>query len=304
MYATYAPVLIRETGETVATGWLPSLPDLRDYSDSSPEVAKCIHKLKMSNTPAPKAPTTVDLRSWCSPIENQKALGSCTAHAAVGIVEYFQRRAFGKHLEGSRLFVYKATRNLMQVTGDTGAWLRNTMGALVLCGVPEERYWPYTDASPAFDKEPPAFVYAVADNFEGLKYFCHDPVGTNPSGTATLASVKNYLASGIPSMFGFWGFPSFDSSDVKGGIPYPGPGEKAEWGHAIVAVGHDDSKKIKNTRTNKSTTGALLIRNSWGTGWGDAGYGWMPYDYVRNRLALDFWSLISMEWVDTKPFDN
>ena len=133
---------------------------------------------------------------------------------------------------------------------------------------------------------------------------CHDPVGTNPSGTATLASVKNYLASGIPSMFGFWGFPSFDSSDVKGGIPYPGPGEKAEWGHAIVAVGYDDSKKIKNTRTNKSTTGELLIRNSWGTAWGDVGYGWMSYEYVRNRLALDFSSLTSMEWVDTKPFDN
>jgi hypothetical protein len=55
----------------------------------------------------------------------------------VGIVEYFQRRAKGKHLEGSRLFVYKATRNLMQVTGDTGAWLRNTMG-LVLCGIRTE----------------------------------------------------------------------------------------------------------------------------------------------------------------------
>lgn len=70
------------------------------------------------------------------PIESQGDLGSCSEHAAIGIVEYFERRAFGKHLDGSRLFVYKTTRNLIGVTGDTGAWLRNAMGALVIrvCG--------------------------------------------------------------------------------------------------------------------------------------------------------------------------
>lgn len=303
MYATYKPVEIPEVGQTVGTGWLPPLPDLRDFTDAEPQIAEMAKRLGLPKSKELKAPpATVDLRTWCSPIENQKNLGSCTAHAAVGIVEYFQRRAFGKHIEGSRLFVYKATRNVMQVTGDTGAWLRDTMGALTLCGVPDEKYWPYTDAKPAFDNEPPSFVYAVADNYEALKYFCHDPLGGNVPGTAVLTSVKKYLAAGVPSMFGFWGFPSFDSCDVKGGIPYPCPGEKAQWGHAIVAVGYDDGKKIKNTKCNKTTTGALLIRNSWDTTWGDQGYGWLPYDYVTNKLALDFWSLLSMEWVDTKQF--
>jgi hypothetical protein len=35
-------------------------------------------------------------------------------------------------------------------------------------------------------------------------------------------------------MFGFWGFPSFDKSDSKGGIPNPVEGESAQWGHALV----------------------------------------------------------------------
>jgi len=308
-------VTIPKTGARVGTGWLPPLPDLRDYTESTPEITAMAEKLGLTRKlgPAKKSaakgkkagatlPVTVDLRSSCSPIENQQGLGSCTAHAAVGIVEYFERRAFGRYIEGSRLFVYKATRNLMQVTGDTGAWLRNTMGALVLCGIADERYWPYTDADPDFDKEPPSFVYAVANNYEALRYFCHDPLGANIPANTVLESVKNYLAAGVPSMFGFYGFPSFESSDVPGGIPYPCPGEQAEWGHAIAAVGYDDRKKITNTQCGKATTGALLIRNSWGTAWGDQGYGWLSYEYVLNNLASDFWSLLSMDWVDTGQF--
>ncbi len=292
-------VELPETKEMVGTGWLPPMPDLRDYSVEHQDI-KGISKMLGLTVKTHSLPATIDLRQWCSPIENQLNLGSCTAHAGMGIVEYFERRAYGKHIEGSRLFLYKTTRNLMKVTGDTGAWLRNTMGALCLCGVPAEKYWVYN--VPDFDKEPPAFVYAVADNYEALKYFCHDSQGANVSPETVLSTVKKYLAAGIPSMFGFWGFPSFNNTNVKGGIPYPCRGEKAKWGHAIVAVGYNDRKKIKNTKCNQETTGALLIRNSWGTTWGDNGYGWLPYAYVINKLAMDFWSLLRMKWIGTKHF--
>jgi C1A family cysteine protease len=304
MMSQVRQVRIGDEGKTVGTGWLPPFPDLRDYTDAAPEVAPMSKMLRFPTGPKrlKAGPASVDLRQWCSPIEDQMNLGSCTAHAGVGIVEYFERRAFNQHIDGSRLFVYKTTRNLMGVTGDTGAWLRNTMGALVLCGVPGERYWAYTDSDPEFDREPPGFVYAVADNFEALRYFCHDPVGASVPRDTVLAKVKLYLAAGIPSMFGFFGFGSAGSSNVPGAFPFPCPGEQAQWGHAIVAVGYDNAKKIKNTRCNKTTTGALLIRNSWGAGWGDQGYGWLPYDYVLAGFALDFWSLIRMEWVNTKQF--
>ena len=304
MYPMYHTLRLTGQGRVVGTGWLPPLPDMRDYTDAKPEIATMVKKLRLPKTKkqTEELPPAVDLRQWCSPVEDQGNLGSCTAQAAVGIVEYFQRRAHDKHLEGSRLFVYKVTRNLMQVTGDTGAWLRNTMGALVLCGIPDEKYWPYTDSAPDFDKEPPSFVYAVADNYKALRFFCHDPSGSNLSGKAVLENVRKYLAAGIPSMFGFWGFGSHESADVAGAIPYPCPNERAEWGHAVVAVGYDDEKKITNTRCNKTTAGALLIRNSWGSDWGDRGCGWLPYAYVIDKLALDFWSLLSMEWIDTNQF--
>jgi len=66
-----------------------------------------------------------------------------------------------------RLFLYKTTRNLMQVTGDAGGWLRCTMGALVLCGVPAEKYWPYNVTD--FDKEPEAANVLFSQLYYHLK---------------------------------------------------------------------------------------------------------------------------------------
>jgi C1A family cysteine protease len=311
----------------IVSGWRPPFPDRRDYTQEQAEVAKLskILGLKASiekdlksqeKKPAlgksltyPWLPENKDLRQDCSPIENQGALGSCTAHAAVGIVEYFEKRAFQNHIDGSRLFVYKTTRNLMGVTGDTGAWNRTVMGALVLCGCPPEKYWPYTDADPGFDEEPSAFVYALADNYEALKYFCHDPLSENKATSMVLLTVKLYIAMGIPSTFGFWGYEEghWDGNTYimpyqNGEVYYPGPDDWARWGHAVVAVGYDNKKKIKNPKTNQETTGALLLRNSWGTNWGDSGYGWIPYAYVLDKIALDFWSLLNMKWVETKKF--
>jgi C1A family cysteine protease len=294
----------------VGTGWIPPMFDPRDYTPAHPKIQALTKQLdstmKAAKAVVPKVPpTSVDLRPWCSPIEDQGQLGSCTANAAMGVVEYYERRATGKHLDGSRLFVYKTTRNLIGVTGDTGAWLRNAMAALVVCGVPNERYWRYTDVIPDFDAEPPSFVYSVADNYESLKYFAHDPIGGNVGRPQALTSVKQYLAKGVPSMFGFFGYTSFDSGDQPGHIPLPSDDELSgdpEWGHAIVAIGYNDSYKITNTLSNVTTKGAFLIRNSWGTTWGDGGYGWMPYDYLLKGAALDFWSLLKMEWVNTDQF--
>ncbi len=294
----------------LVSGWIPQPPDLRDYNEETEDLKLLLEQTGLKpiismkpGAPLPEAPPPkIDLRKWCSPIENQGPLGSCSAHAGMSIVEYFQIRRYHKHREGSRLFVYKTTRNLMGVTGDTGAWLRKVMGALRLCGVPHERYWPYTTKKPDFDKEPSPFVYSVAEDYEAIRYFSHDPWNRRVPKERVLNSVKRYLWAGIPSMLGFYGFRTFNNTNVRGGIPYPCPGERAKWGHAIAAVGYDDNLLIKNTSCGKQTKGALLIRNSWGQGWGDKGYGWLPYEYVRKGLAKDFWSLINMEWLDTGIF--
>jgi C1A family cysteine protease len=173
------------------------------------------------------------------------------------------------------------------------------MGSLVLFGVPPEEYWPYN--LPDYDKEPSAFCYAFAQNYQAITYYRLDPLGLAPS--ALLSSLKAYLAAGLPSMFGFTVYCSYNQAGSTGKIPYPTSGEKIVGGHAVDAVGYNDDIKIKNTNTGgKATSGAVLIRNSWGTGWGEQGYGWLPYDFILNGLAVDWWSLLKNEWVDTGAF--
>jgi len=284
---------------TFAMGWLPDWPDIRDYAPDHPEIEPQLVKLQIAEpAEAPTLPLSIDLRPWFPPIENQGPLGSCTANAGVGTLEYFERRAFKKHIDASRLFLYKVTRDLLGWNGDTGAFLRTTMGALALFGAPPERFWPYDTTK--FDVEPSSFLYAFAQNYQAIKYFRLDPPGTMPADL--LARIKTNLAGYVPAMFGFTVYASISQAGQTGAIPFPAGGEAVRGGHAIVAAGYDDAKVIKNMPNGPETTGAFLIRNSWGPGWGDRGYGWLPYEYVLRSLAVDWWSLIRAEWVDTGRF--
>jgi C1A family cysteine protease len=276
-------------------GWIPDYPDFRDFNDTHEKIAPMTSILKASKD---SIPSSTDLRPWCSPVENQENIGSCTAHAVAALVEYFENKAFGKHIDASRLFLYKATRNLLHMTGDTGAFLKSALGALVLFGMPPEEYWPYDPER--FDEEPGSFCYAFGQSYRCISYFRHDLPDVAPK--ELLHSIKKYLAVGIPSVFGFTVYQEIRQAAVTGCIPFPGPLEKILGGHAVAAVGYDDSMEITSQTTGKTTKGALLIRNSWGEEWGMDGYGWLPYEYVLQGIALDWWSILKQEWADTGMF--
>ena len=299
------------------TGWRPSIPDLRDFSPNvqhlsnmnnarADRLASALKGYRSAATNTGALPEKVDsIRRYCAEIEDQGDIGSCTAHAVVGLVEYYARRRNDHSFQGSRLFVYKIARRIAGLDGDSGAFIRSALGAVVICGVPPERYWPYTDDEEGYDYEPDNFVFSAASNFQALSYFRYDPPAHMPKDREKLLrDLKDGLRQELPFALGFYGFPSFDHPDVVSGeIPLPSETENAAWGHAVMAVGYDDTKSIKHPVTGAVSKGAFEIRNSWGLDWGDRGYGWLPYDYVRHYLATDFWSLVDMEWLEAHQFE-
>ena len=278
------------------TGWIPDLPDDRDLTPESDRI-----RSQILSFGTPLVRPKVDLRTTQSfpPIVNQGGLQSCTAHAAVCLLEYFETQAFKTYIEHSRLFVYKVTRNLALQSADVGAFLRDTMKALALVGAPPEQYWPYVEAS--VNVEPTPFAYALAQNFQALDYYRYDPDGADRA--VVLQKIQTNLSSGLPAMFGFYLFQDAVQQAERGGtFPVPSQEDRPIGGHAVVAVGYDNGKRIKNVTTGEETEGAILFRNSWGPAWGDRGYGWLPYEYVTRELAVDWWSLISSEFVNTNQF--
>jgi len=107
-------------GLELGMGWLPDYPHFRDYTIERSELSARLTRLQQKDSVKTMltkvgvaepvkvtVPTSRDLIKWCSPVEHQGALGSCTAHAGVGIMEYYERRAFDKHIDASRLFLTK-----------------------------------------------------------------------------------------------------------------------------------------------------------------------------------------------------
>jgi C1A family cysteine protease len=242
-------------------GWVPDLPDARDYMYAAPVEMMA------------KLPAKVDLRSHCPPVYDQGQLGSCTGNAIAGAVQFDrEKQKLKPDFVPSRLFIYYGERVIEgTVNSDAGAQIRDGIKVVAKQGVPPETDWPY-DIAKFADKPPPkAFADALKDLAVSYSRV-----------SQTLSQMKGCLASGFPFVFGFTVYDSFESQDVAktGVVPMPASGESVLGGHAVLAVGYDDGQQ------------RFIVRNSWGTGWGMHGYFTMPYAYLTDRgLASDFWTI-------------
>ena len=249
-------------------GWLPDVPDQRDIPFST-----------VFRVPR-KAPAQVDLRAGCSAVEAQGKLGSCTAQALVGALEFLQLREAGPEAKAcfrdlSRLFVYYNERLAMDtVRVDSGAMLRTGIKTLQAQGVCREKLWPYKTSR--FADKPSEACYTEALDHQVTAY----------QRLKSLSEMKACLAMGLPFVFGFAVYEHVMSESVRktGKIRLPKRDERMLGGHAVMAVGYKDR------------SGTLLLRNSWGKGWGRKGYGELPFAYLESReLSDDFWCIQSTE---------
>ncbi|MDR3674080.1 MAG: C1 family peptidase [Acidobacteriota bacterium] len=243
----------------ITYGWNPDLPDHRDV------LYGVVHRVG-----AP-LPSSVDLRSICPAVENQGNLSSCTGNALAGVLEILEVKDKAPFQNLSRLFIYYNERVIEHsVKSDGGAAIRDGIKTLVKQGVCTEKKWPYTQNK--WNVKPPKSCYTEASKHQVTSY----------QRIQTLDEMRACLADGFPFVFGFSVYESFESRAVaKSGIlDLPKHGERQVGGHAVVAVGYNDSEK------------RILVRNSWGADWGQGGYFTMPYEYLENRnLSDDLWTI-------------
>ena len=237
-------------------GWLPDIPDQRDY-------------LYSAIRPVIRLPKKIDLREGCSEIEYQGKLGSCTAQALAGNIEFLDKKIDGEYTDVSRLFIYYNERVLMDaIDYDSGASLRDGIKTLKNDGACHEETWPYIISR--FDKKPLQKCYD-----EGKLHLIESYHRLH-----TISELLTCLAEGYPFVFGFAVYESFESQDTKrtGIVHMPTKDEIQIGGHAVMAIGYDQTDK------------RFLVRNSWGKKWGMAGYFTMPFEYLET-LADDFWTI-------------
>jgi C1A family cysteine protease len=248
--------------------WLPDPPDSRDH----------LYQLNTALTLAP----VVDLRNYCSTVEDQGNIGSCTGNAIAGQIELIDRKG-GKQLDVSRLFIYYEERVLEgSVRYDAGAYIRDGIKVCYTKGAPLESLWPY--ATNKFATKPPTAAYTDALKRKVTGY----------QRCADFNAVKNAVAAGNPVVIGFTVYDSFEGAwgNIPNGqagsgmMPFPNTAtESVLGGHAVCIVGYDDTLPVAG-RAN----GRFIVRNSWGTSWGDAGYFYMPYDVIKTTsMSSDFW---------------
>ena len=241
-------------------GWIPDLPDDRDNLYAAPPSILTA------------LPPSTDLRAQCPVIYDQGMLGSCTANAIGGAIEFDRLKQSLADFVPSRLFIYYNERVIEGTVGsDSGAMIRDGIKSVASQGACPETEWPYDIAKFAERPSTEAYRDAALDRAVSYQSMLQD-----------LNQMRGCLATGYPFIFGFTVYESFESEAVArtGHAPMPSPLERAVGGHAVMAVGYDDAQQ------------RFIVRNSWGTGWGMAGYFTLPYAYlIQPGLADDLWTI-------------
>lgn len=233
-------------------------------------------------------PDKIDLRENCPPVFDQGNIGSCTSQAGVGAYMMLK----DTDILHSRLYLYFKERFLEDaIDEDNGATMRSIGKALHKFGVCTEKMHPYISSK--FKNTPTEQADKEAENYKINAY----------KKLSNINQIKEYLVKKQqPVMIGMEIYSSFESRGViqTGIVPMPKKDERFLGGHAVLIVGYDDNfgkNKVKKGFLNSlfrmfaspnNNNGYFIVRNSWGEGFGDDGYFYLSYEFMKEH-TFDYW---------------
>ncbi len=215
-------------------------------------------------------PRRVDLRPLLPAARDQGKRGTCLAFAVTAAHEFARAAGSTVTEDLAEEVLYWGSK---QIDGDyaPGSYFSSAAAALAQWGQPAEHLWRYDcsrDDTNASYKPPSPALDPAACNTARLR-----EVGVD------VAEIRHWLAASRPVALGIMLTQGFQGAS-DGHIPVPNPEDAPTEGHAILIVGYEDGPE--------EGEGVLIFRNSWGSDWGEEGYGYLPYTYIE-RHAGEAW---------------
>lgn len=245
-------------------GWIPQKEDSRDiqYKVGAPVKLQTVHLKDKYIMP---------------PIFNQGNIGSCGGNGgayalAFDVLNKDVQNDVQCVLPFSRLFIYGNARKLEGTFNqDSGVQIRDVLKSAAAVGACSEKSWDYDEDK--FADEPPTNCFTEALQFKAMVY--------SSINNFNKSELVGSLLQGLPFIFGFTVYESFESEDVAntGIVPMPGSNEQMMGGHCVVGVGYT------------LETDMVKCANSWGDAWGQKGYFDIPAAYLTGTMASDFWNI-------------
>lgn len=209
----------------------------------------------------------VDLSAGFTEIKNQGSQGACVSFSLLSVFEYFLKQNHESFPDLSEQFLYyNARKRRGSELLDSGSDSVNSIHSLVEDGVCTESLWPYDVTKYAVEPSPTAYKEAKIRRVKKAVMV-----------EKNIESIKSALEDGLPVVFAVDIFPSF-GKNVAGFVPMPSEDEvnallnsQENHAHAMVFCGFNNAQRV------------FKVRNSWGTSFGDKGYCYISYDYIKQH---------------------
>ncbi|KAF3767087.1 cysteine proteinase [Cryphonectria parasitica EP155] len=260
-------------------------------SDSGPYPSRPDHRDHIYEPIDKPVDNYIDLRDKCPEVYSQKAMNSCVAHAVAAAFEFDVQKQGLPAFSPSRLFIWYNARaksdNPEDIHKDVGSNIKDAIKSLDMHrhGVCSEEDWSY-EVGQSDKKTHKFYPGAKAAKKPPTRVEHHAHQHTAPSyrtfpRKGIQKAIIQYLHSGYPVVFGMKTYGLLDRKYINSdgrGLRHPTAKEmKNEHRHSLLVVGYNQEEKL------------FIVRNSWGANWGENGYFYMPYDYLKH--CYDFWTI-------------